>query len=73
VIPERRFLFVELPLGLPMRFPPPRDNADPRSAVMARCSRSRSFFKSETILVKSKGRSLLLLVSPFSLSRSILS
>jgi hypothetical protein len=35
VSPERFFLFVVLPLGLPMRFLPPRENADPRSDVMA--------------------------------------
>ena len=59
VKPPRLFLFVVLPLGLPTRFLPPCDNAEPRSAPMARLSRSRSFFKSETNFARSTVRSLL--------------
>jgi hypothetical protein len=52
----RFFPFVELPLGLPMRFLPAREEADPKSAAMARLSRSSSCFKSETTFVRSKER-----------------
>ena len=69
VISPRFFLFVVLPLGLPMRFLPPCDKAEPKSAAMACPSRSRSSFKSETIFSRSKVRSLLLLVSVISLRR----
>jgi hypothetical protein len=72
VIPPRFFPIVVLPMGLPMRFLPSgdkADTADPTSAVMARLRRSRSFVKSETTFVRSKVRSLLLLVSAISLSR----
>lgn len=54
VSPPRLRFFVELPLGLPMRFLPAGDKPDPRSAVIARLSRSRSFVKSETIFARSK-------------------
>jgi len=63
VRPPRSRFFVVLPLGLPMCFLPPSEKADPKSAAMACPSRSRSFFKSETIFARSKVRVLLLLVS----------
>lgn len=51
--PDLRFLDV-LPLGLPTRLLTRCDEADPRSAVMARPSRSRSFCKSEISFARSK-------------------
>src|SRR5271166_3333127 len=54
VRPPRLRPFDVLPLGLPPRFLPPCDKADPRSAERARPSRSLSFFKSATNLSRSK-------------------
>ena len=69
VRPPRFFLFVALPLGLPTRFLPLGDNAEPKSAPMARPNLSRSFFKSETTFARSKVRSLLFLSGMISITR----
>jgi hypothetical protein len=58
-----------LPLGLPPRFLPPGDNAEPKSAPMARLNLSRSFFKSETNFARSKVRFLIFLTKMISISR----
>ena len=57
-MPPRFFLFALADLGAPaLLFFAPGCEADPTSAAMARISRSLSFFKSPTILCKSKIRS----------------
>jgi len=54
VRPPRLRLFNVTPLGLPTRFLPPPDKADPKSAAIARPSLSLSSFKSATNLSRSK-------------------
>jgi hypothetical protein len=57
VNPPRLRFFEVLPLGLPTPFRPSPDKTGPRSAVIARPSRSLSFFRSATNLSRSKVRS----------------